>query len=82
LDRLVFREYHALLEYKLERRAELHREIERLAELPIIAPMVQRLQCCRGIALQGAMVLATEIVDWRRFQRPSAARGVFRARLS
>ena len=70
-DRLVFREYHALLEYKLQRREELDREIARLAELPTLAPMVQRLQCFRGIALQGAMVLATEIVDWRRFERPT-----------
>ena len=70
-DRLVFREYQALLEYKLQRRDELDREIARLAELPTLAPMVQRLQCFRGIALQGAMVLATEIVDWRRFQRPT-----------
>jgi transposase len=70
-DRLVFREYHALLDYKLQRRDELDREIERLAALPTLAPMVKRLQCFRGIALQGAMVLATEIVDWRRFQRPT-----------
>ena len=70
-DRLVFREYHALLTYKLQRRDELDREIERLAELPMLAPMVQRLQCFRGIALQGAMVLATELVDWRRFRRPT-----------
>lgn len=70
-DRLVFREYHALLAYKLQRRDELDREIARLAELPMLAPMVQRLQCFRGIALQGAMVLATEIVDWRRFERPT-----------
>ena len=70
-DRLVFREYHALLAYKLQRRDDLDREIARLAELPTLAPMVQRLQCFRGIALQGAMVLATEIVDWRRFERPT-----------
>jgi transposase len=70
-DRLVFREYHALLQFKLQRRDELDREIERLAELPTLAPVVTRLQCFRGIALQGAMVLATEIVDWRRFQRPT-----------
>src|SRR4051812_22685431 len=70
-DRLVFREYYALLEYKLRRRDELDREIERLAELPVLAPAVRRLQCFRGIALQGAMVLATEIVDWRRFARPT-----------
>jgi transposase len=70
-DRLVFREYHGLLQFKLQRRDELDREIERLAELPSLAPMVKRLQCFRGIALQGAMVLATELVDWRRFERPT-----------
>jgi transposase len=70
-DRLVFREYHALLAYKLQRRDDLDREIERLAALPTLAPVVQRLQCFRGIALQSAMVLATEIGDWRRFARPS-----------
>ena len=69
-DRLVFREYHALLAYKLQRRDDLDRQIEELALLPSLAPAVARLQCLRGIALQGAMVLATEIVDWRRFERP------------
>ncbi len=70
-DRLIFREYHALLLYKLERRDELDRQIEQLALLPNLAPMVGRLQCFRGISLHSAMVLATEIVDWRRFERPS-----------
>lgn len=69
-DRLVYREYHALLAYKLQRRDELDRTIEHLALTPALAPLVQRLQCFRGIALQSAMVLATEIVDWRRFEHP------------
>ena len=69
-DRLVYREYHALLLYKLQRREELDRQIEELALLPALAPMVQRLQCFRGISLHSAMVLATEIVDWRRFEHP------------
>jgi transposase len=69
-DRLVFREYHALLLYKLQRREELDRQIEELALLPALAPMVGRLQCFRGISLHSAMVLATEIVDWRRFEHP------------
>ncbi len=69
-DRLVYREYHALLMYKLQRREELDRQIEQLAELPTLKPMVQRLQCFRGISLHSAMVLATELVDWRRFERP------------
>ena len=70
-DRLIYREYHALLLYKLQRREELDRQIERLAELPTLAPMVKQLQCFRGISVHSAMVLATEIVDWRRFERPS-----------
>jgi transposase len=70
-DRLVFREYHALLMYKLQRRDALDRQIEELALLPALAPVVQRLQCFRGISLHSAMVLATEIVDWRRFERPA-----------
>jgi transposase len=70
-DRLVFREYHALLAYKLQRRDELDREIERLALTPALAAAVGRLQCFRGISLHGAMVLATELVDWRRFARAS-----------
>jgi transposase len=69
-DRLVFREYHALLLYKLQRRDDLDREIVRLAELPTLKPAVQTLQCFRGISLHSAMVLATEISDWRRFARP------------
>jgi len=69
-DRVVYREYHALLMYKLQRREELDRQIEQLAELPTLKPMVQQLQCFRGISLHSAMVLATELVDWRRFERP------------
>lgn len=69
-DRLVFREYHALLTYKLQRRDELDRQIEQLALEPTLAAAVGRLQCFRGISLHAAMVLATEIVDWRRFERP------------
>ena len=69
-DRMVFREYHALLLYKLQRRDELDREIVRLAELPTLKPAVEALQCFRGISLHSAMVLATEITDWRRFERP------------
>ena len=69
-DQLVFREYHALLAYKLQRRDALDRQIEQLALEPALATAVGRLQCFRGISLHAAMVLATEIVDWRRFERP------------
>ena len=70
-DALVFREYLSLLDYKIGRRDELDREIATLAASPAYAPAVAWLQCFRGVQLHSAMVLATEIVDWRRFARPT-----------
>jgi transposase len=67
---LVYGEYLALLEYKLARRDELDRQIEALALSPALATAVGYLQCFRGIQLHSAMVLASELVDWRRFARP------------
>jgi transposase len=69
-DVLVYREYLALLEYKLARRGELDRVIEELALTPALAAAVGYLQCFRGIKVHSAMVLACELVDWRRFSRP------------
>lgn len=69
-DLLIYREYLALFQYKLGRRDELDRQIEKLALTPSLAPVVKRLQCFRGISVHSAMVLATELVDWRRFERP------------
>ena len=70
-DALVFGEYLSLLDYKLSRRDELDRRIAALALTPALATAVGWLQCFRGLQRQGAMVLATEIVDWRRFARPT-----------
>jgi transposase len=69
-DQLVLSEYLALLEYKLDRREELDRRIEELALQPTYQPVVERLRCFRGIETHSAMVLATEIGDWRRFDSP------------
>ena len=69
-DRVVFREYLALLDYKLSRRDDLDQRIAQLALTPALAPAVARLQCFRGIDVHSAMVLATELVDWRRFTSP------------
>ncbi len=66
-DRLVFREYWALFQYKRDRRLVLDREIAARATDPSVAQAVGRLQCFRGIQVHSAMVLATEIGDWRRF---------------
>lgn len=69
-DQIVYGEYLGLLEYKLSRRDELDRRIAELALTPALAPAVQRLQCFRGVQQHAAMVLTTEIGDWRRFTSP------------
>ena len=66
-DLVVFREYLALFHHKNDRRLVLDRAIAERAELPTLAPAVGRLRCFRGIQTHSAMVLATEIGDWRRF---------------
>lgn len=69
-DRIVFGEYLALLEYKIDRRDELDRQIEALAITKPYRSAVEALRCFRGIDTHSAMVLATEIGDWRRFENP------------
>ena len=63
-DQVVFGEYLALLEYKLDRRDELDRQIEALALVPAYREAVGRLCCLKGISTQAAMVLVTEIGDF------------------
>jgi transposase len=69
-DRTVFGEYLALLEHKIDRRDELDRQIEAFALAEPHCRAVAALRCFRGIDTHTAMVLATEIGDWRRFQNP------------
>ena len=69
-DQMVFGEYLALLDYKLDRRDELDRQIEVLALEPTYREAVGRLCCLKGISIQAAMVLVTEIGDFRRFEHP------------
>lgn len=70
-DMIVFREYVALMKYARQRRDALDQEIAAVALTPAIASAVGRLSCFRGIDRQAAMVLTTEIVDWRRFAKPT-----------
>lgn len=64
-DQVVFREYHALLAYKLERRDELDRQIEQLALLPNLAAMVERLQCVQLVGVADNEVQRTSPRNWR-----------------
>lgn len=69
-DRTVLGEYLALVEYTGQRRDELDRQIEALALTPAYEATVARLRCFRGIETHAAMVLASELGDWRRFGSP------------
>jgi transposase len=69
-DAVVFGEYLALLEYKLVRRQELDRRIEELALEGAHRAAVGRIRCFRGLDTHAAMVVSTEIVDFRRFGSP------------
>ena len=67
----VFGEYLALMRYARQRRDALDQQIEALALTPALATQVAWLGCFRGFDVQGAMTLTTEVVDWRRFEKPT-----------
>lgn len=70
-DATVFGEYLALMQYARQRRDALDVQIEALALTPALTTQVAWLGCFRGINTMAGMVLATEIVDWRRFAKPT-----------
>jgi transposase len=69
-ERLTFEHYVLHIEYLVERRAALDREIERIARAEPYAEPVAKLSCLRGISTLSAMALLAEIHDFRRFQSP------------
>lgn len=69
-DQVVFTEYLTLLEYIEQRRDEMDGRIEQIALQPPYQQPVAALRCLRGIDTLAAMVLVTEIGDFRRFDRP------------
>jgi transposase len=71
-DREILQEHLALLSCKEGRRTALDQRVAELAATPAYAPLVGRLGCFRGIDTLAAMVLATELGDWRRFASPRA----------
>ncbi len=54
----------------MSRREELDRQIEVLALEPCYRDAVGRLCCLKGISTHAAMVLVTEVGDFRRFEHP------------
>ena len=63
-DRVVFGGYLTLLGY------ELDRQIEEFAPDPAYEAAAARRRSSKGISTQAAMVLVTEIRDFRRFEPP------------
>jgi transposase len=68
--RSAFEHYQIQVQHLMERKAELNLQIEELASTEPYRDAVQRLTCLRGIATLSAMVLLTEIRDFRRFGHP------------
>lgn len=70
-DATTFLEYHELMRFARQRRDALDARIEALALTPTLAAHVAVLTCFRGISTQAAMTLVSEVVDWRRFEKPT-----------
>ena len=66
----AFDAYLALLDFKLSRLAEIDKELEALAPNVPFAGAVARVRCLRGFDTVGAMTVAAEICDARRFESP------------
>jgi transposase len=70
-DGVVFEEYLGLMRYARQRRDALDARVAELAVTPAVATAVAWLSCFRGITTQAALTLVTELVDWRRFGKPT-----------
>ena len=68
---LAYLDLLAALEGLLARRRALDERLSLLAAEPELQPTVARLRCFRGIETLSALVLALEVGDWSRFQRPT-----------
>jgi transposase len=66
----TFEEYLGRLDYTIERRQALDREIQELAKQEPWCEPVARLRCLRGVDTLAALTLVAEIQDFRRFASP------------
>ena len=75
LDRAVFEELLGEVEHQDERLLRADESIEQLAQSDPWKETVGRLRCFRGIDTISAMVIATEVFDFRRFQKARSFMG-------
>lgn len=71
-QRRVLRHYIKTLEDATERVNALTKDIEELVAVSTLAPLVTALQSMRGVATISSVVIAAEIGDLRRFDKPGA----------
>ncbi len=71
VEAVVFGEYLGQLEYNLSRLRELDLQIEQTAKRSQYCKGVRALCCLRGVGIQTAMVILTELIDLRRFENPA-----------
>ena len=69
---MILDEHLAHLDYLQTRIKYLNQQVEQVAESEIYAPAVKKLRAFKGIATLSAMLLITEITDFRRFPNPRA----------
>jgi len=69
-DQYVLDEFMMVLEFKIARRREVERRIEKIALTPAYREAVGVLRCLRGIDTIPAMKLLAETGDFHRFESP------------
>lgn len=69
-QQIVFEELIQAIEQALARRDRLEQQMIALAQMWSLQPVVAALQALRGLAIIGAITLAAEIGDFRRFANP------------
>lgn len=67
IEGIVWQEYLCLLQYAMNRLEDIDKKIEEIAFSDAYKEIVGKMRSLRGIATHTAMVLATEIGDFRRF---------------
>lgn len=66
---LAYHDGLAAIDALAARRAALDEQLGRLAEDPLLWPLVARLRCFRGLDTLGALIVHLEVHDWQRFGR-------------
>jgi transposase len=70
-EEFTFRRYIEMLEYKQQELVGIDEEIVKLSKTEKYAAAVSKLKCFKGVEVVTALTVLTEIVDFKRFSRPT-----------